>query len=237
MAAWASISAARCASWHAALEPALTYRPPDPNQLGELNVLEEDEIDALLAGIKSNLMDDGPPGPLSVGVPRAAEIMRERAVAETEKVAEAAIELLAEAAKEKGAVQTSSGLVIKDLAVGDGQTPTAESTVKVQRPAPAHTTHMPCTRHARATHVPCTCHAVSAHSEGMLNSMCHACAMPCSCHAVKVHYEGTLGDGTVFDSSLTRGEPIEFPRSSVHKGPCSCDGSLPWPLRADAPGS
>ena len=35
---------------------------------------------------------------------------------------------------------------------------------------------------------------------------------------VKVHYEGTLIDGTVFDSSYKRGEPIEFPLSGVIKG-------------------
>jgi FKBP-type peptidyl-prolyl cis-trans isomerase FklB len=35
---------------------------------------------------------------------------------------------------------------------------------------------------------------------------------------VKVHYEGTLIDGTVFDSSYQRGEPIEFPLSGVIKG-------------------
>ena len=35
---------------------------------------------------------------------------------------------------------------------------------------------------------------------------------------VKVHYEGTLIDGTVFDSSYQRGEPIEFPLNGVIKG-------------------
>ena len=35
---------------------------------------------------------------------------------------------------------------------------------------------------------------------------------------VKVHYEGTLIDGTVFDSSYKRGEPIEFPLSGVIQG-------------------
>ncbi|MDA3819726.1 MAG: FKBP-type peptidyl-prolyl cis-trans isomerase, partial [Candidatus Delongbacteria bacterium] len=35
---------------------------------------------------------------------------------------------------------------------------------------------------------------------------------------VKVHYEGTLLDGTVFDSSYERGEPIEFPVNGVIKG-------------------
>lgn len=29
-------------------------------------------------------------------------------------------------------------------------------------------------------------------------------------NTIKVHYEGTLDDGTVFDSSFTRGEPLEF---------------------------
>jgi FKBP-type peptidyl-prolyl cis-trans isomerase FkpA len=32
---------------------------------------------------------------------------------------------------------------------------------------------------------------------------------------VKVHYEGKLPDGTVFDSSLKRGEPAEFPLNQV----------------------
>jgi FKBP-type peptidyl-prolyl cis-trans isomerase FkpA len=34
---------------------------------------------------------------------------------------------------------------------------------------------------------------------------------------VKVHYRGTLADGTEFDSSYKRGEPIEFPLFAVVK--------------------
>jgi len=43
-------------------------------------------------------------------------------------------------------------------------------------------------------------------------------ASPTAADTVKVHYEGTLVDGTVFDSSIARGEPIEFPLSGVIKG-------------------
>ncbi|WP_425667042.1 FKBP-type peptidyl-prolyl cis-trans isomerase [Vibrio tubiashii] len=35
---------------------------------------------------------------------------------------------------------------------------------------------------------------------------------------VKVHYHGTLLDGTVFDSSVERGEPISFKLNQVIKG-------------------
>jgi FKBP-type peptidyl-prolyl cis-trans isomerase len=35
---------------------------------------------------------------------------------------------------------------------------------------------------------------------------------------VKVHYEGTLTNGSVFDSSYARGEPIEFPLNGVIQG-------------------
>jgi FKBP-type peptidyl-prolyl cis-trans isomerase len=39
---------------------------------------------------------------------------------------------------------------------------------------------------------------------------------------VKVHYKGTLTDGTVFDSSLERGEPVTFPLTGVI--PCWTEG-------------
>ena len=43
-------------------------------------------------------------------------------------------------------------------------------------------------------------------------------AKPSSNDAVKVHYEGFLLNGTKFDSSIDRGEPIEFPLNQVIKG-------------------
>jgi FKBP-type peptidyl-prolyl cis-trans isomerase FkpA len=47
-------------------------------------------------------------------------------------------------------------------------------------------------------------------------------AKPTGTSAVKVHYEGKLADGTVFDSSYKRGEPISFPLNRVI--PCWTQG-------------
>lgn len=41
---------------------------------------------------------------------------------------------------------------------------------------------------------------------------------PTAASTVKTHYHGTLIDGTVFDSSYDRGEPVEFPVGGVIKG-------------------
>ncbi len=41
---------------------------------------------------------------------------------------------------------------------------------------------------------------------------------PSEVSTVNVHYHGTLTDGTVFDSSVERGEPISFPLNRVIKG-------------------
>jgi FKBP-type peptidyl-prolyl cis-trans isomerase FklB len=42
--------------------------------------------------------------------------------------------------------------------------------------------------------------------------------MPTENDTVSVHYHGTLIDGTVFDSSVERGQPAEFPVGAVIKG-------------------
>lgn len=41
---------------------------------------------------------------------------------------------------------------------------------------------------------------------------------PKATDTVKVHYEGKLLDGTVFDSSIARGQPISFPLNRVIPG-------------------
>jgi FKBP-type peptidyl-prolyl cis-trans isomerase FkpA len=47
-------------------------------------------------------------------------------------------------------------------------------------------------------------------------------ANPKASDTVKVHYQGTLVDGTEFDSSVKRGEPVEFPLNAVI--PCWTEG-------------
>ncbi|AOY94836.1 peptidylprolyl isomerase [Cupriavidus sp. USMAA2-4] len=47
-------------------------------------------------------------------------------------------------------------------------------------------------------------------------------ASPKATDSVKVHYRGTLPDGTEFDSSYKRGQPISFPLNRVI--PCWTEG-------------
>lgn len=129
----------------------------------DFDVLDLEERDALLEGIRSRLQRQQPPVPLQEYVPKAIEMLEGRQAARAESMAREGEAALARAAAEPGAVQTASGLVIQTLAEGSGASPSAEQ-------------------------------------------------------GVIVHYEGQLVDGTVFDSSYQRGEPIDFLLNQVIKG-------------------
>ncbi|MCG6202565.1 FKBP-type peptidyl-prolyl cis-trans isomerase [Psychromonas antarctica] len=89
--------------------------------------------------------------------------MQAAAAQQAEILGAAGAEFLAENAKKEGVVTTESGLQYEIITVGEGEKPTAESTVSV-------------------------------------------------------HYHGSLTDGTVFDSSVDRGQPAEFPVGGVIAG-------------------
>ena len=132
-------------------------------QLAELKLLDEAEIDAVLAGIRANLVGEEPSGPLSIYVPKAGEILQgKKAEQAAATLAEGAVAIDA-AALEEGATKTESGLVYLSITEGSGDSPGATDTVEV-------------------------------------------------------HYEGKLLDGTVFDSSYSRGETISFGLGQVIKG-------------------
>lgn len=92
-----------------------------------------------------------------------SERMQATAAEQAKLLGTAGVEFLAENAKKEGVVVTESGLQYEIIAAGEGEKPTAASTVSV-------------------------------------------------------HYHGSLTDGTVFDSSVERGQPAEFPVGGVIAG-------------------
>jgi FKBP-type peptidyl-prolyl cis-trans isomerase FklB len=121
---------------------------------------------ALLAGI-GDVLDGNPSQVREADLKSAIDDLNQRMVKKQNenagKEAAAGEQFLADNADRDEVKVTDSGLQYEVLASGDGETPSASSTVKV-------------------------------------------------------HYHGTLIDGTVFDSSVNRGEPIEFPVNGVIAG-------------------
>jgi len=132
-------------------------------QVGDLDCFSPSEIDTILMGVKDTLVHADLQVDLQEQLPKVAALFKERQEAHIAKIEAAGKEALATAAAEDGAVTTASGLVIKTLQEGDGETPGAADTVRV-------------------------------------------------------HYTGTLPDGSTFDSSVKRGEPVEFALTDVVKG-------------------
>ena len=96
-----------------------------------------------------------------------SELAQARVKISAEKEKAKSKEFLENAAKEKGAIKTDSGLIYIPIKAGTGK-------------------------------------------------------QPKSTDIVKVHYTGSLIDGKVFDSSVKRGQPVEFPLNQVIK--CWSDG-------------
>jgi FKBP-type peptidyl-prolyl cis-trans isomerase FkpA len=122
--------------------------------------LKPDELAIVQAGLKDSVTGAKPQVELETYGPKVDELAQKRAAAGAEEAKKKGQEFLDNVAKQKDAIKTPSGIVIRTITPGTGPSPTADD-------------------------------------------------------VVKVHYEGKLVDGTVFDSSIKRGQPVEFPLKGV----------------------
>lgn len=122
--------------------------------------LKPDELAIVKAGLGDAVTDAKPQVELDTYGPKVNELAQKRAAAGADEAKKKGQEFADNAAKQKDATTTPSGVVMRTLTAGAGPSPAADD-------------------------------------------------------VVKVHYEGKLIDGTVFDSSISRGEPAEFPLNQV----------------------
>lgn len=98
--------------------------------LGSLG-LTEAELELVKSGLADGVLGREPKVPLDTYGPKIQEFATKRMAATAEVEKKASREYLDNAAKEKGAVRTDSGLVITEIAAGKGEKPAPTSTVKV----------------------------------------------------------------------------------------------------------
>jgi len=122
--------------------------------------LKPEELELVKAGMGDAATGAKPLVDINTYGPKVNDLARKRASVGVEEARKKGQEFADKAALEKGATKTASGLVIRTITAGTGESPTAAD-------------------------------------------------------VVKVHYEGKLIDGKVFDSSIQRNEPAEFPLSGV----------------------
>jgi FKBP-type peptidyl-prolyl cis-trans isomerase FkpA len=115
--------------------------------------LTQADLEVVEAGITDGTLKAKPKADLETWGPKIQGLATARAAVAAAAEKKASQAFLDRAAAEKGAVKTTSGLIVTALKTGDGASPTAAD-------------------------------------------------------RVKVHYHGTLVDGTEFDSSVKRGEPL-----------------------------
>ncbi|MBM4334528.1 MAG: FKBP-type peptidyl-prolyl cis-trans isomerase [Deltaproteobacteria bacterium] len=133
----------------------------------KLFALSPDEVKLLIAGLSSGLADEKSDVDPDAYKDKINELMRSRSAARAAGEREASTRFLAEAASQKGAQKTASGLVYQETKAGAGAAPTKQDDVVV-------------------------------------------------------HYTGKRRDGSVFDSSVERGEPADFPLARMI--PCWTEG-------------
>jgi len=122
--------------------------------------LSEEELKILEQGLDDGSMHRTPKVDFEVQAPKISAFAKERAAATAKAEEEAGEGFLAAAGSEPGAQKFDSGLVLKEITPGTGDSPKPTDTVKV-------------------------------------------------------NYEGKLRDGTVFDSSVQRGTPVQVTLNRV----------------------
>ena len=122
--------------------------------------LKPEELAIVKAGLTDAVTDAKPQVEIETYGPKVNELAQKRAAAGAEEAKKKGLEFLDTAAKQKDAIKTPTGIVIRTITPGNG-------------------------------------------------------ASPGPTDVVKVNYEGKLVDGTIFDSSLKRGQPAEFPLNGV----------------------
>jgi len=122
--------------------------------------LKPDELAIVKAGITDSVNGAKPLVELETYGPKVNELAEKRSSAGADDAKKKGQEFADNVSKQKDAIRTPSGIVIRTITPGSGPSPAATD-------------------------------------------------------VVKVHYEGKLIDGAVFDSSIQRGEPIEFALGGV----------------------
>jgi FKBP-type peptidyl-prolyl cis-trans isomerase FkpA len=122
--------------------------------------LKPEELEIVKKGLTDAVTDAKPQVELETYGPKVSDLAQKRAAVGADDAKKKGQEFADNVAKQKDATKTASGVVIRTITPGAGESPTATD-------------------------------------------------------VVKVHYEGKLIDGTVFDSSIKRGQPVEFPLNGV----------------------
>ena len=122
--------------------------------------LKPEELAIVKAGMTDAVTGAKPLVDIDTFGPKVNDLAKKRASAGADDAKRKGQEFADKVALEKDATKTASGIVMRTITIGTGESPTAAD-------------------------------------------------------VVKVHYEGKLIDGTVFDSSIKRNEPAEFPLGDV----------------------